>query len=414
MRNKKIVFLFISIGFLGSCARKTDSYNFDNTNTVKVDESKTILSRYPTNLTEINDSVIAVINSAQKLSLYNIYSGKNTGNFSTEKIDFDSLIQHTFQKKYEGKRKYSYDRKSAGGLSSNNCQISAFDYSNNNFYIYVNTLSEISYYNDSSELAKYSENDKIKQLKENHTEVNLQIIEFLHFILVVDNKLNLKEIIPLYDKSSLKKDNYSPAYFKGFAIDNDNIIVPIQKDNEAVEKITSNLICDPDFQILAKFNLKNESASDYKLSYKYIDFSKFSMHDFYEVPFSFLNNSGELLFSNGKEICDVESNKKVFSEKNLKANEWIQKFYMKNNTQLIMVTYFLDQKKHPTEFEKSYGVDSLNTVKIKTFDVESSTWVKEKELPLTNLALTITSDKIIYVDKDKQNYYFKYIKYDEK
>ena len=96
---KKIVYLFVITGFISACTHKTGNYIFENTIAVKVDESKLVLTRFPSQVETIRDSIIAMLNSYQKLSLYNIYSGKNIDNFSIHHINFDSLIHNTFQKK---------------------------------------------------------------------------------------------------------------------------------------------------------------------------------------------------------------------------------------------------------------------------------------------------------------------------
>ena len=78
-----------------------------------------------------------------------------------------------------------------------------------------------------------------------------------------------------------------------------------------------------------------------------------------------------------------------------------------------MATYRLEKKQNPTEFEKAYGIDSIADIKLKLFDLEKSTWIAEKDLSVKNISLTVTKDKIIFFDKDKQNYYLKYIAYHE-
>ncbi len=412
---KKYSYLLIIAGLMCACTHQTSDYNFDNTHSIKIDESKVVLTRFPSVLKDVNDSIIAVINSAQKLSLYNINSGINISNFSTEKINFDSLIKETFQKKFEGKREYIYDTSTAGGLSDANCQVLSFDYSNNAFYIYLNTLVQVNYINDSVELLKYSQNEKVKQLKkENGQDINLQIMQYLEFIVVVDEKMNLKEIIPLYEKPELKQEKYSSFYQKGFAINGNKIYVPIQKDNQSFEKITSKLKWDSNFYTLAQFNVKGKSKTDYKLSFTEIDFRDFSLHDYFSSFFVYQRNSNELIFSNGKEICEIESGEKLFSKNQLKTNEWVQNFFFNSNKNIVMVTYTLDKKANPTEFEINYGVDSLSRITIKIFDLKNMNWGTKKQLPITsNLAFLVTKNKIVYFDKDKEHYYLKYILYNE-
>jgi hypothetical protein len=47
------------------------------------------------------------------------------------------------------------------------------------------------------------------------------------------------------------------------------------------------------------------------------------------------------------------------------------------------------------------------------FDLKAGNWLQEKELPITNQTGIITKDKIIYLEKDTEHYYFNYIQYYE-
>ncbi|HEY0029728.1 MAG TPA: hypothetical protein VGC65_03130 [Bacteroidia bacterium] len=411
---KKLFYVTLVTCFLSACAQKTSNYNFESASSVKIDESKVVLTRFPSVLTEIDDSTIAAINSLRKLSIYNIYSGKNIANFTTEKIKFDSLIRETFQKKYEGRRQYIYDEATAGGLSEGNSQVLFFYYSDNTFYIYVNTLAQVNYINDPAELLKYSENEKIKELKKESGDVNLQIMQYLEFVFVVDKNLRLQKILPLYEKTQLKNDKYSPFYQKGFAVSNSKLFVPIQKDDQSFEKITSQLKWESNLNTLAVFDLKNDQKTDYRLGFKDIDFNDFSLHDYFSSAFVFRKNTNGLSFSNGKDICEIESGKKLFSKKQLRTNEWIQSYQMDDNQNLILVTYTLDKNANPTEFEKNYGLDSLSSIQLRTFNTQSMEWGNEKALPTSiNLSMLVTHDKLIYFDKDEENYYLKFIPYHE-
>ena len=397
---------------MSACAHKESDYNFEKIHSVKIDESKIVLSKFPSELTEINDSTVGVI-ASQKLSLYNIYSGRNIANFSAQTIKFDSLIRETFQKKYSGKREYNYDPASAGGLKGGNCQLTSFYYSNNAFYIYVNTLAQVKYINDSVGLAQYTENDRVKEAQKKYgKDMHVKIMEFVEFIFVVDNDFHLKKIIPLYENEQLKKDNYQPYYFKGFIINNDKMLFSILKRSEPVEKITSKMTPGKSYYTLADIGLENDNDVNYKLSFKDVDFSDFSLHDYFSSAFVFQQNSNVLIMSTGKEIYNVETGVRLFSKEHLKSNEWIQAFHYDNDKNLIAVTSCHFKKAHPTILEATYDIDSVGEIKIKMFEAKKSTWTDEKNIEnKKNLSFLITKNKVVYFDKDKENYYFKYIKY---
>ena len=411
MDSQKIIYVLVFIGFMSACTHKTNNYYFGKTDSVKVDESKVVLTRFPSQIDEINDSVIGAINSYQKLSLYNIYSGKNIANFSTEKVNMDSLIQNTFQKKYTGEKKFIYDRKNAGGLSDGNAQVNLFQYSGNTFYIHVRTQAEIVYLKDSTELLEYEKDEKVKQLKKRYKDVKIHSFDYLNFLFVTDNSFNLKEIIPLYENPTLKSNHYFPIYEKAFAVHNNNAYVYLIKDDESYETMRSEKQLQPYY--LAKIDLKNEQKSEFLLSNNDIDFNDFTINDYYAASFKFFENDGNILYTNSKDICEVENGRKVFSRKDLRSNEWIEDFYV-HNKNIVMFNYNVNRKKHPTEFDEHYVVDSISDKKIRIFNTQNLQWSTEKEIKvLSMLAVSITKDKIIYVDKDKQNYYFKYIRYNE-
>ena len=406
--------LLIITCFLGGCAQKAGNYVFENADSVKIDESKVVLTKFPSALKLINDSVAAAINSAQKLSLYNINDGKNFANFSSEKINFDSLIKQTFSKKYAGKRTYIYDRSSAAGLSDGNCQMLSFDFSDGLFYLYVNTLVQVEYVNDSAELRKFFEKEKVKEMRKENADATVQIMQYLEFIFVIDPQLKLKEIIPLYERSDLKEKKYTAYYQKGIAINAGKLFVPILKDDQTFDKITSPLKWSTGLYTLTTLDLKDNEKTDYKLSYNDISFKEYSLHNYFGASFIFKHSSDGLLFSNGKEICNVETALKIFEKQHLKANEWIQNFHYLSNKKMVLITYTLDKKVKPTELEINYGVDSLSGVKIKIFDTEKSGWSVEKVLPAnTTLTYVTTDKKIISFGKDKEHYYFKSIRFNE-
>lgn len=410
---KKLIGLTILTYFLGGCAREVGSYSFENTDSVKIDESKLVLTNFPSGMEEINDSVVGIVNMGQKISLYNINTGNNIRNFSTENINFDSIINVTFQKRYPDKREYIYDAIYAGGLSDGNSQVKAFRFSDNAFYIYVNTLVEVKLLNDPDQLKKYENNPEVKAALKLAGSANLSVMEYIEFIFVTDNLFRLKKVIPQYEKAKLKREDYSPFYQKGFTINEGSVYVPILKGGQTFENVRSKLKDDKAYFSLAKFDLANPDSAVFRLSFKDMDFTTLSLQDYLSSYFQFKNDAEGLLFSNGKEICDVETGEKLFAKKSLKSNEWISDFHKNNDNEVTMVTYKLNKKLHPTETEVAYGIDSVSGIQIKVFN-ENTGWSPAKQIPSTVKPMfLVTKNKIIYIEKDKDNYYFKHISYHE-
>nr|MBA3971341.1 hypothetical protein [Bacteroidota bacterium] len=373
----KLNYLWVMIGFVG-CTHKTDTYNFETINTVKMDESKVVLSRYPSQVEAINDSIIAAVNSYQTVSLYNIYSGKNTLNFSTRTVNFDSLTKYTYQKKYEGTRKYIYDS-SSEGLSGEGGQVKSFQYADNTFYILISTMAEVSYVNDSSALATYSENEKVKQLKKKYGAVNMRVMDYMNFLFVTDDQFNLKKIIPLYESKNLKNSHYFPIYERAFLANKNHIYVYLSKDNEAYTTMRSKKQLQDLY--IAKINIQDSEKTECFVGKANIDFAGFTIHDYYAAPIKLSLDDNELIYANSREVCEVESGKKIFSAKNLLSNESIASCYIDSKKQIIMVNYLTDSKNNPTEFDIQYALDSLHSLAVKVFDMKTQKWLSEKKLP---------------------------------
>lgn len=409
--KKTIAYCFlIFIFFSGACSREKSEYTFETSNPIELDESKIVLTTFPSALTEINDSILGALNSGSQLSLYNIFTGKNTANFSTANVSFDSVITTTYRKKYANKRKYIYDATVASGMSGGNSQLLNFWFSENTFYVYVNTLVEVNYDNDKEELQRFLKTANAQQLSNSTEDVNIQVMEYLEFIFVLDEQLQIKKIIPLYERARLKKDNYSPFFQKGFAVKNNQLFTPIYNSEKGISDLSGKMVCNNTFFALANYDLTNDDAVQYSLPYKTIDFNDFSVRNYFTSPFSFRDDENELLFSNGKEILNVRSEKKIFSKILLEENEWISDFRKQKNT-VTMLTYKLFQKQQQSEAEKMYGSDSLGDVQIKIFQTEL---IATMELPLkTRTTVLITKDKVFLVEKDKEHYYFKSIHYHE-
>lgn len=407
MKKAVAYFLLVFTFFSGGCSREKSEYTFKEMQAVEVDESKVVLTRFPNELKEINDSTIGTMNSGTHLSLYNIYTGVNIANFSTQFISFDSLITSTYRKKYLNKREYKYDVKMTAGMAGGNSQLLNFYYAENNFYVYVNTLVDVNYVNDPKELEHFLKNANANQI--NPSDVNIQIMEYLEFLFVLDNELNIKNIIPLYEREKIKTHNYSPFFQKGFAIKNSTLFVPIYNNEKGVADMSAKLVYNNDLSCLAKYDLTNDSTADFALTFKTIDFNDFSIRNYFTSTFKFRNVDGELFFSNGKEILNVDSEKRILSKDRLEKNEWISDFQKHKNT-ITLITYKLFKKQHLSETEKAYGADSLGDLQIKVFNDDL---VATKKLSQTTPSFLVTENKIVFIEKNKEHYYIKSIGYHE-
>lgn len=393
--------------FLGGCAREKSEFFFENTGAVEIDESQIVLTRFPSELKEINDSIIGAMNSGTHLSLYNIFTGKNTANFSTESLSLDSLITTTYRKKYANKREYIYDATASAGMSGGNAQLLNFYYSKNTFYVYVNALAEVKYVNDPQELQRFLKTANAKEL--NTEDVDIQIMEYLEFIFELDNQLKIKKIIPLYSQTKMKADQYSPFFQKGFSVERNQLFVPIYNSEKGFSDMSAKMICNDNLYCLANYDLTNDTVVNYSLPYRTVDFSDFSIRNYFTSAFKFQAADDDLLFSNGKEIATVASERKVFSKEHLEKNEWIRDFH-KDKSTITLLTYKLLKKKLPTESEKMYGADSVGDLQIKIYRDDL---IATEKLSQANTSLLVTSNKVILVEKDREHYYFKSIRYHE-
>ncbi len=414
MKLKHYYFLIL-IGFMSACAHKTNYYNFENCNKLKLDESKVVLKNFPTHMEMINDSLMAAVNSHKNLSIYNIYTGRNIANLSLQSLNFDSLIKNTYQKKYANEILYNYDSLSDLGISNSNSQIVSFKFDRKKLYIHISVATNVVYLKDSSVLKNFIKISKTEEIAKKYKEMNYTIVEQLEFLIIAtidNNKISSKEILPLYLPKTLKQQNYFLIYYKGFYVDSNYVYVSICKQDDPYETMSSNKKSQPYY--LAKINLEDQEKFDLLLTNKQVDFTDFTIDAYYGNQVSFEKKGGDIFFFNGRDVFDITGNKKIFSKSNLKSNEWIGEYYIENDSKIVVVAYNLYHKKKPTEFEKHYAVDSLGVSSIKLFDLETNKWILEKALPneISN-SKAIYNGKIVYMSRDKQNYYLNYIQYNE-
>jgi hypothetical protein len=417
MKNRAAVLLFLTsilTCFLGACTRETGDYTFDAADSAKIDESQLVLTRFPSGMKAVNDSVLGMVVNGQKIALYNVSTGMNLRNFSSQQMNFDSLIRCTYQEHYKGTRVYTYDALTAGGLSDGNSQVLGFDHDGSSFYIYVNTLVDVNYDQDTAQIKKYESDPQLQAIKKTTGSYNLIVQEYLEFLFVTDEQFRIKNVIPLYEKNALKKEDYAIYYQQEFAVEGNTIYAPVLKNDQVTGNLDAMLKTSPGLYSIAKLNTQNTETAELKLSYEQIDYRGFSLGDFFSAPLVLKYNTNEMLFSNGKEICAVESGDKVFAQSPLMKNEWISDFWRNDDRRLTMVTYTTAKKSHPSDIDLAYSIDSISSMHLKIFDKEKQRWLADKPIrALTNPGFLVTSDKIICIEKGKENYFLKIIRYHE-
>jgi hypothetical protein len=396
----RIIYLLSIIWFMAACSHKPDSIILSKTTKVPLDESQLVLMRLPQKLRSINDSTIGVINSAQKLSLYNIYTGTNQQNFSLEKFNFDSLVHETFQKKYEGARKITYQ--SGYELNGTNYQLINYYPINNLFYVQVSLLAEI----DSQEPGK-----KTNDLIEYQSDTQVITMDYLNFMFIISSDFKIQNVVPLYIESAIRKDNYYPYYHKNFIVADNNIYIPVSKmeNNPDLEKKINTA---PGNFCIAKTELTNQTGVNYLMSYKSLDFSDFRLQDYLSTHFSFDINRRKL-FCTAKDVAELGSGTTVFHSSNLAANEWIDGFYENENENLVMTTFTTDKKNSVVISGKVCPVDSITARYLKIFNLKENSWSADHKIPVGRETVCLAKDKLIFLNKDENNYYLNYIDHHE-
>lgn len=402
--------------FLGSCGREESvSYSFTRTDSTKIDESKVVLTRFPSGLKEINDSIAGMVTNQHQIGLYNLNSGQNILNFNTKNINFDSLIKETYQKRYSGKRIYTYDSLTAGGLSGGNSQVLGFFPTEDMFYIYVNTLTDVNYSADADQMKKLENDPQIKELIAANGNFEMIVQDYLEFIFVTDQQFHIIKVLPMYLQENLTSKNYSWFFQKNFVIENNTLYVPLINDSFITGTAKTEENKSPEKYSVAKLKLNNSEAAEPKLNYSQIDFSGFSTNDFISSCCVFRKSAEELLFCNGKEVVSVEKGGKRFQRKSLAENEWIQDFNIGKDKRLVFITYCKYKKKQPNEIEIQYNIDSIADINIKVYDINTGLWLSKKQLTgKENILYQPEKEHILCIEKGKENYYFKRIYYYEK
>jgi hypothetical protein len=397
------------ICLVSSCTHKADSIILSKTANVAIDESSLVLLRLPQKLRPVTDSAIAVINSAQKLSLYNIYSGKNQSNFSLEKFNFDSLVEETYKKKYSGIKEINYEKEYQ--LNGTNYQLINYYNTKNSFYVLVSLLAEVKLLDAAaSSLINGLENKAIQA-----EDVEIQVMDYLNFVFVTDNNFKIREVIPMYAESFIRNDQYYPYYHKNFLVQENIIYIPVAKidPNPNLEAKISAI---PGTFSLVKVDLHNQNSLQYLMDNKNLDFSDFRLQDYLATHFSYcITGDHKELFCSAKEIAELsEHESKIFEKKHLQSNEWIESFSETKNGKFTILSSTVDKKNSVVISGRTCPVDTITAKTLRTFDLSEGKWNAEAKLPLIRSEMCLSQNKILFLSKDENNYYINYIEFNEK
>lgn len=413
MSKNIFVLVVISLSVF-SCSDRQGNYSFDKAKKATIDESKVVLTRLPAHVVQINDTIIGFNNSYQNVSLYNINTGKNLCSYSLIGLNFDSLIQVTYGKHYAGFRKYIHDKGDGGGMENSDGTIQRIVASDGKVYMFVTTLAEIIDKNDTASTTEYDDNEEIKKLKAQNTKVKMVILSYIEFLFVADTDLKLLEIIPLYDRPKLKTDDNFAFLQIGYGIIKGSAYSLLQERNFKPTTLRSKITFSPDQYSVVRMDLKDVNSVDYLLPFKDVDFSSFTYQDYFSVPYQFKVIGDKFIFSNGKDIVDVDKGEILFSHTNLQPNEWVGCYLTGKDGKDHFINYTMEPKKNPTDFEKIYAIDSMSTMKLRLFDPETKKWEDKGDLPvLSNKSFLLTDKNIIYVESDSTHYFIKQIPYNE-
>jgi len=396
-------FCFLLIVCLMSCSHKADII-FGDPIKAAIDESKTVLLRYPQNLSMVSDSTVMMINSGQRLSEYNFYSGINTRNFSLGNFNFDSLITVTYRKKYEGVKTFDYGN--GYELNGSNYQLVNYFHAKNANYVMVSLLAAVDNLQDSSALVKLREDEK--KFGIDRQDAHITIMDYVNFIFETDADLKIRTIYPLYAEARIRKDNYFAYFHKNFFVQNNAVYVPVAKTGNV--KLAEKIDADKGNYSMVRIGLQ-ENSVNYLLPYAAVDFTDYRLQDYFGTDYHFLSADNRLLVCTGKEIIENGTSEKIFSNKELAPTEWIYDCCKKEDL-LIMMTYTMEHKKSIVMNGASLPVDSILKEEMKIFDPAAQKFLCSKQLPADVTGPALSGKRLVYITKDDTHYYLNSMTYE--
>ena len=407
--KKSLFFVSLISLLLSSCGREEKSWTLSGPVRVPIDESKIVLQMFPLRIKKMDDSTVVMLTNRKQLGFYNFYTGKLIRSYSIQAFRFDSLLNVTFNKDYKNRREYICD---TIGINGDECQMGDYAYDNGKFYVYINCIAHVKYINDSVSLNKFNSNPTVKAMKEKYPETETDIMDFTQFLFVLNDELQLQKCIPIYERSKIAT-NYSATYQMGFGAKNNYLYVPLLQNNYTPESNGALIDNDNFFYSISKLGINDTSDCKLLLSNKEMDYSDFNFHDYLGPNRVYKNIGDDFLFCNGKEIRSLNNKSLFLKSSTVSKKEWIRNFNA-NDAKIMLYTDTYIKKDHPTKMEAAFGIDSLLSHDLIRVNRETGSVSRVKLKVNTAISAEITNDQFIYVDKDKENYYFNYISFDEK
>ncbi len=407
----KNTFVYCFLALWGISCNSPQSYFFDEVVSIKVDEKNFVWTQFPTRVISVDSDRIATLNSSQVIAIYDLKTGNNLDFFDISKQNFDkdSLIINTYAKKFEKKAIYKTIEDDNVEPFGKKTQIKAFSYSDKKFYIQFSVLCDILHQEDSACQQIINENEQLKSLMEKYGSIKLVESNFLDFLCITNEHFQVLNIAPLYYSNFLEEEGISPAYNKYFLWNENKLKFAVSKSSyQEVSKDRNYKISLATGDI---FNTENIVIPENNLN---LDYSDFGVQKIYSSPLLFSRIGDKNYCSNSKEVINVSDQDKLLIKDDLEKNEWIEAFSMIDNNTIVMLNTFNTSKKHPTDFEKNYEIDSTINKQIKIIDRSSKKILLKDNLLPSSYSPIITESKIIYFSKDAEGYYINLINYGKK
>ena len=307
----KSIFVYSFLALWGISCNSPQSYFFDEKKAIKVDEKKFVWTQFPTRVISLDGDRIATLNSSQVIAIYDIITGENIDVFDISKQNFnkDSLILNSYAKKFEKKAIYKTIEDDNVEPFGKKTQIKAFSYSDKKFYIQFSVLCDIFHQEDSASQHIINENEQLKSLVENYGSIKLVESNFLEFLCVTNEQLQVLSIVPLYYSDFMEEQGVSPAYSKYFFGSDNKLQFAVSKSSY------QEVIKDRNYKIsLASGDLLNTENIVISENNINLDYSSFGVQKIYSSPLLLSSIEGKSYCSNSKEIVNISDLDRVFQD----------------------------------------------------------------------------------------------------
>jgi hypothetical protein len=154
----------------------------------------------------------------------------------------------------------------------------------------------------------------------------------------------------------------------------------------------------------ACLDMKDTSQAELVCSNNDLNYEDFRFVDYLGGYINFEDSPEGYVFCNGKEIYCFDNHKKILEKETIRPNEWINGYYL-GAEEILLSTHVLEKKAHPTKFDIAYGLDSIASNNIVCIDRVSGLKQLIKLDIREAYSFALTSDKLVFIERDKENYY---------